>query len=165
MGLVMLLRAVLCSVFLFLCSCAASIPYDSGSQSKQAVHSAKDDAKHDKLNVKAKKQDDRNYDQLWLGALASLSFMEIRTEDKESGIITTAWYEGSANPGERFMVTVVVLRGLKSSPQAYRVKVKKETLKDKRWVDEVVDPRLGYEIAHKMYNRSKKLKEAVRQNQ
>ena len=112
--------------------------------------------------LKKDKGQEADYYYLWTGALSSVSFMKISIANKETGLVSTDWYESKATPGERFMVNVLVLKGVKPSPASYRVTVKKQVIVDGRWVDTVFDHRFEYEIAKKMYNRSKKIKAAIK---
>lgn len=78
---------------------------------------------------------------LWRGALDTLSFMPLASVDAVDGMIITDWYTPSNAPGERVKAMAFIL-GPELRPGNLRISVYRQVLRDGRWVDAAVSPRM-----------------------
>lgn len=94
---------------------------------------------------------------LWRGALDTLSFMPLASEDPFGGVINTDWYEPPASPGERFKATAYILdRQLRSD--GLRVAVFRQVQQNGQWVDAAVSPQTVGDIEDKVLARARELR-------
>jgi len=94
---------------------------------------------------------------LWRGALDTLSFMPLASEDPFGGVIITDWFQPPSSPGERFRATAYILgRGLRAD--ALRVAIFRQVQQNGQWVDAAVSKTTVSEIENKILARARELR-------
>lgn len=76
---------------------------------------------------------------LWLAAHDTLNFVQIASEEPQTGLLITEWYSPSGKPEERLRVTVFITSyALRSD--SLQVSIERQTRdKDGKWTDSTVD--------------------------
>ncbi len=94
---------------------------------------------------------------LWRGALATLSFMPLRSADPFGGVIITDWFVPPTTNTERFKATCYILsRELR--PDGLRVAIFRQVLQNGQWVSAEVTPSTVSEIEDKILTRARQLR-------
>jgi hypothetical protein len=98
---------------------------------------------------------------LWRGALDTLSFMPLASEDPFGGVIMTDWYTTPSAPDERFRAVVYIL-GRQLRADGIRVALFHQT-RDKtgNWQDAPVSKTTVGELEGKILDRARELRTAA----
>jgi hypothetical protein len=94
---------------------------------------------------------------LWRGALDTLSFMPLLSEDPYGGVIITDWFQPPASNGERFKATAYVL-GRALSANGVKVTVFRQVAQNGVWVDQPVSAGTSTELENKVLARARELR-------
>jgi len=94
---------------------------------------------------------------LWRGALDTLSFMPLSSEDPFGGVIVTDWYSPPAAAGERFKATAYIL-GRELRADGVRVALFRQVLQNGQWVDAPVSTGTAGEMEDKILLRARELR-------
>ncbi len=96
---------------------------------------------------------------LWRASLDTVSFMPLASADPFGGTIITDWYTSPESPNERFKINAFILsRELKTD--GIRVRTFKQTLKNKKWVDETTDEKMASKLEDAILTRARQLRVA-----
>lgn len=94
---------------------------------------------------------------LWRGALDTLSFMPLSSEDPFGGVIVTDWFAPSASTGERFKATAYIL-GRELRADGVRVALFRQVQQAGQWVDAPVSAGTAGELEDKILLRARELR-------
>ena len=94
---------------------------------------------------------------LWRGALDTLSFMPLASEDPFGGVIQTDWYQPPSALDERFKATAYVLAS-DLRPDAIRVAIFREVMQGGQWAPAPVSKTTVAEIENKILARARQLR-------
>jgi hypothetical protein len=98
---------------------------------------------------------------LWRGALDTLSFMPLASEDPFGGVIMTDWYQPPSAPDERFRAVVYIL-GRQLRADGIRVALFHQVRgKDGSWQDAPVSKTTVGDIEAKILARARELRTAA----
>jgi hypothetical protein len=94
---------------------------------------------------------------LWRGALETVGFMPLASDDPFGGVIVTDWYAPPTTTGERFKATVYVL-GRELRSDGVKVTLFRQTRDADGWADAAVNPATATDIENKILARARELR-------